>query len=551
MLRKHTAAVSALALTNDDTELVSGAWDRGVHVRGISTALPQRRDRRASDISSLCRIHFQQWDLHTGQVVRSYAGHGGQISSLSFRPLYEGNDGARPSRRSSPVSVSIRASAAPARSKSRSASRSPEIPLAESVQPGNVRAASQHQQSKSPIPALATGPGSEEPTAHDPDEAQRLDPPLDSGVGGSAVQGEVDVPTADELALAAELSESLGREIESGIGGADDANQPAGAAGKSPNTTPGSNNENNRDSDADSLFGDGDEDGEGDADGDGEADADGDGDGDADADADADGEAEADGHADGDAEDASLPASRGLTEVQREGSSRPLGLLGLPGSGARPGSARFALPNGSSSGNAATPLGGKSSRTDLPGANLPGGSGNASTANGTSPLPGPNGSSSTTSKSRPVKPLQRPAFALGLEFDGDVSRFSNDILLTSTLGGQVMLWDRRVKSTASGTSHSRDASGGGGVRALPLPEKTPPWCASACWSARGDRIYVGRRNESVDEWDLRMIPDAGTGTGNRPGGIANPRFVRSLRFPQGSGPVSALAAMPNGSHIVW
>lgn len=32
VLRRHTAAVSALALTNDDTELISGGWDRSVHV---------------------------------------------------------------------------------------------------------------------------------------------------------------------------------------------------------------------------------------------------------------------------------------------------------------------------------------------------------------------------------------------------------------------------------------------------------------------------------------------------------------------------------------
>lgn len=32
VLRKHTSAVSALVLTNDDTELISGGWDRGVHV---------------------------------------------------------------------------------------------------------------------------------------------------------------------------------------------------------------------------------------------------------------------------------------------------------------------------------------------------------------------------------------------------------------------------------------------------------------------------------------------------------------------------------------
>ena len=31
---------------------------------------------------------IQQWDLNTGQVVRSYDGHAGQISSIAFRPMY-------------------------------------------------------------------------------------------------------------------------------------------------------------------------------------------------------------------------------------------------------------------------------------------------------------------------------------------------------------------------------------------------------------------------------------------------------------------------------
>lgn len=33
ILRKHTSAVSSLALTDQDTQLVSGGWDRSVHVR--------------------------------------------------------------------------------------------------------------------------------------------------------------------------------------------------------------------------------------------------------------------------------------------------------------------------------------------------------------------------------------------------------------------------------------------------------------------------------------------------------------------------------------
>ncbi|CAG8529239.1 7308_t:CDS:10 [Diversispora eburnea] len=57
-------------------------------------------------------------------------------------------------------------------------------------------------------------------------------------------------------------------------------------------------------------------------------------------------------------------------------------------------------------------------------------------------------------------------------------------------------------------------------------EKVPPWCLSACWSADGNKIYCGRRN----------------GTG---------KFIRSLKMPSGSGPVSYVSSMPNGKHIIW
>lgn len=42
VLRQHTSAVSALALTNDDTELISGGWDRSVHVSASVNGRLQR-----------------------------------------------------------------------------------------------------------------------------------------------------------------------------------------------------------------------------------------------------------------------------------------------------------------------------------------------------------------------------------------------------------------------------------------------------------------------------------------------------------------------------
>jgi transcriptional activator SPT8 len=44
--------------------------------------------------------------------------------------------------------------------------------------------------------------------------------------------------------------------------------------------------------------------------------------------------------------------------------------------------------------------------------------------------------------------------------------FSSDVLLTASIDGQVMLWDRRVHTP------------GRGVGRLWMSEKTPPWCVS-------------------------------------------------------------------------
>lgn len=146
--------------------------------------------------------------------------------------------------------------------------------------------------------------------------------------------------------------------------------------------------------------------------------------------------------------------------------------------------------------------------------------------------------------SKEEKRLPKPLFGSmtsAWQYDADISQFSNDIFLTSTLSGQVMLWDRRV-----------DTKSKQGVRALELPAGTPPWCTSVCWNHTGDKIYVGRRNETVEEWDVRMLPDA-----TRPDSVDRshlgraPKHIRALRMPRGSGPVSSVLVMPNDRHLVW
>ncbi|KAI8579982.1 hypothetical protein K450DRAFT_240027 [Umbelopsis ramanniana AG] len=94
-----------------------------------------------------------------------------------------------------------------------------------------------------------------------------------------------------------------------------------------------------------------------------------------------------------------------------------------------------------------------------------------------------------------------------------------NIMLTTSIDGTCLLWDRREPAEAS--------------RRLNLPDKTPPWCLSACWSADGSKIYTGRRNGTVDEYDF-----------------AAQKLIRSFRMPANSGPVSCVASLPNGSHII-
>ncbi|KAI8344002.1 WD40-repeat-containing domain protein [Chlamydoabsidia padenii] len=95
---------------------------------------------------------------------------------------------------------------------------------------------------------------------------------------------------------------------------------------------------------------------------------------------------------------------------------------------------------------------------------------------------------------------------------------NSNIFLTASVDGQVLLWDRRMEKEASKVG---------------IPEKTPPWTLSACWSTDGSKIYVGRRNGTVDEWDS-----------------VGQKHIQSLRMPLNSGPVYHVNAMPNGKHII-
>ncbi|TQV90822.1 hypothetical protein V2A60_002504 [Cordyceps javanica] len=105
----------------------------------------------------------------------------------------------------------------------------------------------------------------------------------------------------------------------------------------------------------------------------------------------------------------------------------------------------------------------------------------------------------------------------------DQSQTSTTTFLASAMDGTIRIWDRRVPNPVARISPRA------GV---------PPWCMSACWSPDGNMIYAGRRNGTVEEYDIHKAR-----RGWEP--------ERVLKFPAGSGAVSAVKPMVNGRHLVW
>lgn len=108
---------------------------------------------------------------------------------------------------------------------------------------------------------------------------------------------------------------------------------------------------------------------------------------------------------------------------------------------------------------------------------------------------------------------------------------SDSIFMSSSIDGVLNIWDARV-STSSATLR------------IGVPEGVPPWCMTSAWSNDGDKIYVGRRNSTVEELSLRMPFKLGTGS------TAVPNVSKTLQFPKISGPVSALSVMPNDNFLL-
>jgi transcriptional activator SPT8 len=168
-------------------------------------------------------------------------------------------------------------------------------------------------------------------------------------------------------------------------------------------------------------------------------------------------------------------------------------------------------------------------------------------------LPGmqkPGVESKTGSSSNPGVPSSGRAGAasnIPLLSKTSYKQFSEDVILYSSMDGQVVLIDRRVPSYGG-------ASGVGVGRLMP-GEKAPPWCMSvsqllawsilnkllifqACWSGDGNQVLAGRRNGTVDIWDVRRSSTSSA-----------PNLLRTLKTPAESGPVSCVVALPDGQHV--
>lgn len=96
---------------------------------------------------------------------------------------------------------------------------------------------------------------------------------------------------------------------------------------------------------------------------------------------------------------------------------------------------------------------------------------------------------------------------------------SDSTFLAASMDGSIRVWDRRDPNPIARIQ----------------PRKSPPWCLSACWSPDGNFIYAGRRNCTVEEYDLRK-------------GLRSPE--RTFKFPTGSGAVTSVKAMPNSRHLI-
>lgn len=131
-------------------------------------------------------------------------------------------------------------------------------------------------------------------------------------------------------------------------------------------------------------------------------------------------------------------------------------------------------------------------------------------------IPPPTSPPPATSNPTSIDPLAPPPPPTSTTNDFDPASHSPHTFLTASIDGSLRLYDVRLPTA---------------IATIPLPRNTPPWCMAATWSPDGNSIYVGRRNNTVEEYSLHK------GFADGPS--------RTLKLPGGSGAVSAVRAMPN------
>ncbi|KUI69902.1 Transcription factor spt8 [Cytospora mali] len=125
----------------------------------------------------------------------------------------------------------------------------------------------------------------------------------------------------------------------------------------------------------------------------------------------------------------------------------------------------------------------------------------------------------------PPQPLQSPSLVFNSSHaptQFDPTQMSDSTFLSASIDGTIRLWDRRMPQP---------------LARIGTRPGVPPFCMGACWSPDGNTIYAGRRNGTVEEFSIHRATSAWAPE-------------RTLKFPQGSGAVSAVRAMANGRHLV-
>lgn len=106
---------------------------------------------------------------------------------------------------------------------------------------------------------------------------------------------------------------------------------------------------------------------------------------------------------------------------------------------------------------------------------------------------------------------------------------NSQVFMSSSIDGTINIWDIRSPQA---------------VLKLGVPNGTPPWCMSLTWSNDGYHVFAGRRNSTVEEFDLKM-PHIKSVAGN-----LVPNVLKTLVFPKILGPVLTLATMPNENFLL-